>query len=135
MILMTDGSWTRAGASRVTARWLTLTLATGLGACTPRDAVKVRLTNDAPRALENLRVFAGADKSSWPTVAPGQSVGVNLRPDGEPPQLTMSFSVGRLPYSWRGPELAKGTGYALDLHIAGDGAVTERHCPLPCSLP
>jgi hypothetical protein len=113
---------------------IALALAAGM-ACTSRDAVKLRVTNDGPRALENLKVFAGADKVSWPAVAAGHSVGVNLRPDGEPPQLIVSFSVGPLPYSWRGPALEKGTGFAVELHIAGDGAVSERHCARPCSSP
>jgi hypothetical protein len=103
--------------------------------CVHRDDVKLRIHNDAHRPIENTRVYAGADKSWWQTIAAGDSVGVLLRPDGEPPQLEISFEIGHLPYRWTGPQIAVGTGYAIDIHVADNGAVTAQHCLFPCSLP
>jgi hypothetical protein len=103
--------------------------------CVHRDDVKLRIHNDAHRPVENARVYAGADTAWWPTIAPGDSVGVLLRPDGAPPQLELSFEIAHLPYRWSGPRMAVGTGYAIDIHVADNGAVTGQPCLFPCSLP
>lgn len=109
-----------------------------LSACHAKDAVRVRLTFDAPPgspSLTRVTVFAGANKSSWPTIAPGESVSVVLPPEGEPPDLSVTYTLGPAPHQWRGPSRPAGVGYAIAVRIAGDGMVTERHCQSPCEMP
>ena len=109
-----------------------------MAGCRSRDTVRVRLTFDAPvgaRSLQNVTVFAGANKSSWPTIAAGESVRVSLSPEGEPPEVLLTYTLGPAPRQWRGPSIPRGVGYAIGIHIATDGSVTERHCQSPCDLP
>lgn len=109
-----------------------------LSGCRSKDAVRVRLTFDAPagsRPLTKVTVFAGANKSSWPTIAAGDSVSVVLPPEGEPPALSMTYTLGPAPHEWRGPPRPSGIGYAIAVRIGADGTVSERHCQSPCDLP
>jgi len=123
-----------------TRHWLTASVL-GLGlltGCRSKDTVRVRLTFNAPagtRPLESVTVFAGANKSSWPTIAPGESVQVALPPEGEPPDVLLTYTIGPAPRQWRGPSIPRSVGYEIGIHIAPDGSVTERHCQSPCSLP
>jgi hypothetical protein len=78
-------------------------------------------------------VFSGADKRSL-ELSPGETSQVVLRPDGERPDVILTFRVDGTPRSWQGPPLAKGLGYAVELVIEGDGVVTEAHCEMPCEL-
>ncbi len=121
-------------------RWLSASVVglCFLASCRGKDAVRVRLTYDAPvgaRPLEKVTVFAGANKSSWPNIAAGESVSVALPPEGEPPGVLLAYTVGSAPRQWRGPSMPRGIGYAIGIHIATDGSVTERHCQSPCDLP
>ena len=68
-------------------------------------------------------------------IAPGESVSVVLPPEGEPPQVTMTYTLAGQKRSWLGPAIARGVGYAIEISIAPDGGVTEQHCTMPCSLP
>jgi hypothetical protein len=108
-----------------------------LSACTAPDAVHVNLKYAAERSsapLEKLRVFAGANKSSWPALQPGESVSVVLPPDGEPPQVTMTYRLASVQREWRGPSMATGVGYRIEITVSSDGSVSEQHCETPCSL-
>ena len=121
-------------------RWLTASLLSLglLAGCRSKDTVRVRLTFDAPagtRPLENDTVFAGANKTSWTTNAAGESVQVALPPEGEPPDVLLTYKAGPAPRLWRGPSIPRGVGYAIGIHIAPDGSVTDRHCQSPCDLP
>ena len=111
-------------------------LAVVLSACTARDAVHIQVTYAAEPAsipLQTLLVFAGASKSSWSLLQPGESVSVVLQPQGEPPQVTMTYAVGALPREWRGPAIPAGVGYRIEITVTADGSVAERHCQMPCS--
>jgi hypothetical protein len=57
-------------------------------------------------------------------------------PGGEYPEISMTYRIapGRLG-DWRGPRLAAGARHAVALTVGADGAVTEAHCALPCTLP
>ncbi|MFL5307044.1 MAG: hypothetical protein ACJ8F1_17640 [Polyangia bacterium] len=121
--------WGRTGAF--------LVVLAGLVSCSHRDEVAVRVTFRAPAgtpSLEDVRVFAGASKSSWPTVAAGETVHVALPPEGEP-DLTATFRQAGVKRSWQGPPLTPGVGYVVAIVIGTDGAVTETRCVKPCSLP
>lgn len=111
-----------------------------IGGCVHPDDVKFRMTNDATehgqrRPIEDLRVYAGGSKAWWDVVAPGDSVGVFLRPEGELPQVTISYKVAGRTLRWKGPEIARGVGYAISIHVGANGAVTENHCRFPCFWP
>ena len=121
------------------ARWLVvIALAVGsLGGCIRREDVQVRVTHvggSGAGVLENVTVFVGGNKSSWPELAPDESVSVVLSPMGEP-EITMTYTLSRVKRTWRGPHLSRGEGHAIGIRIAADGAVTERHCTRPCSPP
>jgi hypothetical protein len=122
---------------RIRCATLAAIAATLVSACTAPDAVHIELTYSAKAGsppLQQLLVFAGASKSSWPTVQAGESVSVVLPPDGEPPQLTMTFTLGTVPREWRGPAIAPGVGYRIGIEVTADGEISERHCEMPCSL-
>src|SRR5688500_15444085 len=109
------------GATRIPSlRAMSLAVLTAvvLSACAARDAVHIKVTYDAApasRPLDKLLVFAGASKSSWPAIQPGESVSVVLPPQGQPPQVTMTYALGSTPREWRGPEMAAGVGYRIDI--------------------
>ena len=67
--------------------------------------------------LQKLLVFAGASKSSWSLLQPGESVSVVLPPQGEPPQVTMTYAVGAVPREWRGPAIPAGVGYRIEITV------------------
>jgi hypothetical protein len=116
---------------------LLVALAGGLAGCVHRDDVHIRVTRAAgPGAppLENLTVFVGGSKSWWPTISPGQSVSVVLPPEGEVPQVTMVYNLANQKRSWKGPDVSRGTGYAISIAIWADGKVTEQHCTMPCAF-
>lgn len=105
-------------------------------ACSRSDDVQVRLTRlmDADAAvIDWMTVFSGADKRSL-ELSPGETDRVVLRPNGERPDVILTFRVDGESRSWQGPPLAKGSGYAVDIVIDGDGVVTESHCRMPCEL-
>jgi hypothetical protein len=111
-----------------------------LGGCVHPDDVKVRVINGAPpggqaRPIEDLRVFAGGSKAWWSTVAPGDSVSVLLRPNDQPPQVTMSCKVDGRTVWWDGPAMPLGVGYAIAIRVVSAAAITERHCNFPCFWP
>jgi hypothetical protein len=117
------------------AAWVILFAATG---CVRRSDVQVRVTNESgadAASVENLTVFVGGSKSWWPTIAPGESVSVTLPPEGEAPQVSLVYTASGTKKNWKGPSLRTGIGYAVDLRVAPDGSVTERHCARPCTLP
>lgn len=106
--------------------------------CSRDDDVRVRVSRvkgPRPARIENVTLFVGANKSSWPELAPGEVVSVVLNPDGEPPQLTLTFTLDTEKRSWLGPPLAQGAGYVSDIVIDDEGSVTEQHCRTPCALP
>ncbi len=112
-------------------------MSVGLG-CVRRDDVQVRVVyeNGADaKPVENFTVFVGANKSWWATISPGESVSVVLPPAGEPPQVSAIYTAAGSKKDWRGPSLPAGAGYAVELRLAPNGALTERHCTRPCSLP
>lgn len=105
-------------------------------ACSRPDDVHVRLTRlkDTDAAvIDWMTVFSGADKRSL-DLSPGETGRVVLRPDGERPDVVLTFRLDGESRSWQGPPLAKGSGYAVDLVIDGDGVVSEAHCRMPCEL-
>jgi hypothetical protein len=116
------------------AAWVIMLAGAG---CVRRSDVQVRVTceSGAGAAVENLTVFVGGSKSWWPTIAPGESVSVTLPPEGETPQVSLVYTAGGTKRNWKGPSLTTGVGYAVDLRVAADGSVTERHCARPCTLP
>jgi hypothetical protein len=101
--------------------------AVALAGCLRRDDVKLRIYNDGGGTIENIRVYVGGSKAWWPALPAGRSVGVLLRPGGDPPQAILSFTMRDGPRSWTGPELVQGTGYAMEVHIGAAGSVTETH--------
>jgi hypothetical protein len=109
-----------------------------LSSCSKPDAIHFRVTNagtaEADRILE-LRVYAGADKSSWPYIEPRETVSVILDRGGDPSAMTLSFKVHGEERHWRAPELEPAIGYAVAVEIRPDGSVAERHCRRPCTLP
>ena len=104
-------------------------------ACIRHEDLKVRVFNDGPSTVElkNVLVFGGAEKAWWSTVAGASSVGTLLRPGGEP-QLSMTFVRAGRNLNWQGPALTPGNGYTVHIHVDSNGAVTERHCLMPCTL-
>jgi hypothetical protein len=108
-----------------------------LGGCSKPDAVRLRVTNEGATEadrLVDLRVFVGADKSWWPTVAPQETVGVVLDPGGDRPNVVMSFKSHGTETHWQGPDLDAGRGYIIVVTIGSHGGVEEDHCRMPCSL-
>ncbi len=113
-------------------------LLVGSVACVRRDDVSVRVTFRAPGGsapLEDFKIFVGGSKSWWAKIGPGETVSVNLPPEGEPPELSATYRFAGATQSWRGPRLQRGVGYAVAIAIAGDGSATETHCAKPCALP
>jgi hypothetical protein len=113
-------------------RWLVgvLLVLAGLSGCHGKDAVRVRLTFDAPAGSRPL-----ANVTVWPIITAGDSVSMTLPPEGEPPEIFMKYTAGPAPREWRGPPILRGVGYAIAIRVASDGSVTERHCQSPCDLP
>jgi hypothetical protein len=106
--------------------------------CVHRDDVSVRVTFRAPGgspALEDFKIFVGGSKSWWAKIEAGETVSVNLPPEGEPPELSATYRFAGAMQSWRGPRLQRGVGYVVVIGIAGDGSATETHCAKPCALP
>lgn len=105
-------------------------------ACSHPDDVQVRLTrlkNVEAAAIDWITVFSGADKRSL-DLSPGEIERVVLRPNGERPDVILTFRVNGEPRSWQGPPLARGSGYAVALIMDGNGVVSEAHCEMPCEL-
>jgi hypothetical protein len=129
---MTGGARDRMQARR----WWGLILASlPFFACVHPDDARIRLSFDAPRgsrAVEKVTVYFGGSKSSWPSLAPGESVSVVLSPEGDLPVLSMTYWLGSAPRTWNGPSPTRGQGYAISIHIGKDARVTERHCTMPC---
>lgn len=122
-------------AVRALLSFAVLTLV-GLFGC-GRNDTQIQVTYEAPRGsppIEHLRVYVGASKSSWPVLQPQQAVAVSLSPSGELPDPSMTFELGGRKHDWRGPSLRNGAAYRFDVRILHTGAVTERHCILPCDL-
>lgn len=106
--------------------------------CRDRDDVRVRITHRARAAeppIENVVVFVGGSKSSWPQLSSGESVSVTLSPEGQPPTVSMNFTLAGQDHTWRGPPIAVGVGYAIAIEIDAYGRIQERHCIAPCPLP
>jgi hypothetical protein len=81
-------------------------------ACSRPDDVQVRLTrmkNANAAAIDWITVFSGADKRSL-ELSPGETGQVVLRPDGERPDVILTFRVDGVPRSWQGPPLRQGLG-------------------------
>ncbi len=107
-------------------------------ACRRTDDVGVSVTyRAAPTApaVEGLTVIVGGSKSAWPRLEAGASRSVLLSPEGEPPSVTVLFSLGGRRIVWEGPLLQHGLGHSVGIEIEADGRVVERHCARPCSLP
>ena len=107
-------------------------------ACVHRDDVRIRVTHGASPGsppIENLTVFVGGTKSWWPMISPGESVSAVLPPEGVPPDITMIYTLSGKRHDWKGPSLPRSGGSLVAIRIAPDGSATERHCPMPCSLP
>lgn len=108
-----------------------------VGSCSKPDAIHLRIINAGTAEgdrLVGLHVFAGADKSWWPELAPQEAVNVILDPGGDPPEVVMSFKLRDAEKHWRGPELEAGSGYTMIVSVAADGSIDEDHCRMPCSL-
>ena len=113
---------TGRGPDRMQARlWWRLILASlPFFACVHPDDARIRLTFDAPvgsRPVEKVTVYFGGGKSSWPSLAPGESVSVVLSPEGDLPVLSMTYWLGPAPRTWNGPSSTRGKGYAISIHI------------------
>jgi hypothetical protein len=106
--------------------------------CSKPDAIHFRVTNTGTAEVDrilDLRVYAGADKSSWPYVEPRETLSVRLDPGGDPPNMTLSFKLRDQEGHWRAPALEQGIGYAVAVEIRPDGSVAAQHCRRPCTLP
>jgi hypothetical protein len=101
-----------------------------LSACIGPHDVQVEVSYDAPESapvLMELALIAGSDKSSWPSLTPGDRVSVVLKPEGSPPQLTVLFARAGERHAWEGPRFPVGKAYKIRVSIDGMGRVSERH--------
>ena len=124
-------------AARGLACFAAFAISIGLG-CVRRNDVQVRVVYEngaGAKPVENFTVFVGGSKSWWATISPGESVSVVLPPEGEPPQVSAIYTAGGNKRDWKGPSLPAGAGYAVELRLAPNGTVSERHCTRPCSMP
>jgi hypothetical protein len=102
------------------------------------DTVRVKIIFTDPNPahrLTDVTVFSGGDKFSWPDIAAGEIETVTLGPgptDNRQPILLYTLDGDRK--SWDGPNVDMGKGYRIEIKIDAQGAVTHRHCYLPCSL-
>ena len=98
--------------------------------------VKVKFAASSPdRQLTDLTAVVGGDKYSWDVLHGGAIRDINLLPGPrDDRQLFFSYTLDGRQHHWDGPRFDAGTGYAIELTIAGDGNVTSRHCLLPCTL-
>lgn len=116
-------------------------LATSLiSGCGPwgNHVVKVKVINtdtDPTHKLTEVKVLEGGEKYIWHTMISGRVASVTLIPDSSAPrQLTLSYIMNGKTIEWKGPGFKPDTGYSIELKIDAHGAVTERHCLLPCEL-
>jgi hypothetical protein len=107
------------------------------GGCLSGSDVHARLTvaTDARSRISDVRLVAGSDKDWWPMVSPGESVRTALRTGGGDTQLLVQFTLRGERMQWHGPALGEDAGYRIAVEVDGDGAVSERHCKLPCLRP
>jgi hypothetical protein len=96
---------------------------------------RLAVATNAPSAISDVRLVAGGDKKWWPTVSPGESVRTALRTGGGDTQLLVQFTLRGERIQWRGPALGEDAGYRIAVEVDRDGAVSERHCKLPCLRP
>jgi len=97
--------------------------------------VSVSVAADSPTPVDELVAIAGADKFSWYSLTPGQTVKVVLDPAEAPPEITLIYARGGTKHSWEGPKFPLGTRYRLHAVISSAGVMSERHCVLPCLAP
>ena len=64
-----------------------------------------------------------------------ECVRVVLPPEGEPPDVFLTYTAGPASREWHGPPVPIGLGYAIGIRIGADGTVSERPCQSPCDPP
>jgi len=102
------------------------------------DVVRIKIkfaASSADRQLTDLTAVVGGDKYSWEVLHGGAIRDINLLPGPrDDRQLFFSYTLDGQPRHWDGPKFDAGTGYEIEVTVAGDGTVTSRHCLLPCTL-
>jgi hypothetical protein len=102
------------------------------------DTARVKIiftdTNPAHR-LDDVTVYVGGDKFFWGNIPANDVETVILSPGpSQDWQLTLFYSMDGGDKIWESPVFPNGKGYRIEIKIDAQGAVTERHCYLPCSL-
>jgi hypothetical protein len=114
-------------------------LALSLAACGDDENIKIKVHYLAPNpapALTDLRVFAGDDKYSWPSMASGETQSVTLKADPQSErEVVLLYAMDGRQQSWDGPKLGRSRqGYRVYVQLGAAGVMTSRYCALPCSL-
>ena len=99
------------------------------------DNARIRLSVSGAEPLGDVRIVVGGEKTWWPELRPGESVGVVLNPLGETPRLHLQFDWRGQRRYWDGPDLGAGVGYAIGVDVHADGTISEKHCLTPCWPP
>jgi hypothetical protein len=102
------------------------------------DTARIKIIfTDADRShrVENVSAIVGADKFFWGKIDAGEVETVTLKPGpSEDWQLTLFYTLNGAQKIWESPRFAVGKGYRIEIKIDPQGAVTHRHCFLPCNL-
>ena len=110
-----------------------------LVACSDDESIKIKvhyLAPDPAPALTDLRVFAGDDKYSCPSMANGETQSVTLKADPQSErEVVLLYALNGEQGSWDGPKLGRSRqGFRVYVQLGASGVMTSRYCALPCSL-
>ena len=103
----------------------------------PDVDVNLRLDpGPANSALSRLTVVSGGDKYEFPSLQPGESRTVHLRPGAGEPQVTLLYTAGGEQRTWESPPLQAGRAHEVMVQVGSDGRVrTASVCEAPCQAP
>ena len=99
-----------------------------------RQEVEVTVALTPGTSIEQVEVIVGPEKTWWGDIEAGDTDSWVLDPDGEIPELDLSFVLAGKKRAWTGPRFPRGTGYRIRIEIDAKGTVSERHCFWPCWL-
>jgi hypothetical protein len=98
--------------------------------------IKIIYTDPNPaHRLDNVTAIVGGEKFVWAYIPANDVESVIISPGSSQDwQLTLFYSMDGNDKIWESPVFPDGKGYRIEIKIDAQGAVTEHHCYLPCSL-
>jgi hypothetical protein len=96
--------------------------------------VSIAVARNVPGRIDRITAFVGGEKTSWASLAAGETARAVFAPQGQPSDLLIQVVRDGQQLDWHGPVFPSGIGYRIRVEVNANGIQAKAHCTWPCWL-